>query len=218
MSRKPCDPDSNSLVISDSGGALSNFNSRKPIVATPTYSVPSSTPLSAITNRASGNFQSPQPAVSSNSSQPSPTVTAYPLASKAVCSEVASVLCAIDDATQSCNGETSTVNQGAAGSDPWPITGEVEATLTDIGDIATEATSTEILTTLENNIGPLAVRLDDSASPVSYAGKAATGASPAAAVWQIQEIDETTGLIVTWADGNANFDNVWNDRASLSYS
>jgi hypothetical protein len=64
-----------------------------------------------------------------------------------------------------------------------------------------------------------AVRLDDAGSGVTYVGNAAAGASVAAAVWQIKKIVELNGdITITWADGNGQFDNVWNDRASLSYS
>ena len=64
-----------------------------------------------------------------------------------------------------------------------------------------------------------AVRLDDiTTANVTYVGKAAIASDPANAVWQIFKMDETTGLVITWADGNDNFDNVWNNRASLSYS
>lgn len=53
---------------------------------------------------------------------------------------------------------------------------------------------------------------------LSYVGKSATGSVTSTATWQIQRLDETTGLTQEWADGNSNFDNVWDDRESLSYS
>lgn len=63
-----------------------------------------------------------------------------------------------------------------------------------------------------------ATRLDEASSTVTYVGKADTGSSNASAVWQIQKVDTSSGLSITWADGDALFDNVWNNRASLSYS
>jgi hypothetical protein len=63
-----------------------------------------------------------------------------------------------------------------------------------------------------------ALRFDGAASPILYLGTAAAGADPAAAVWRIQQIDTTSGVVMLWADGNTQYDNVWNDRASLSYS
>lgn len=54
-----------------------------------------------------------------------------------------------------------------------------------------------------------------------YAGKVAIGTAKTAAVWQIKKItyDANGNLTdITWADGNKNFDNVWNDRTTLTYS
>lgn len=66
---------------------------------------------------------------------------------------------------------------------------------------------------------PLATRVDEATSTVTYVGKAEIGTSAASALWQIQKIElVSTETIITWADGNNSFDNVWSDRASLSYS
>lgn len=65
----------------------------------------------------------------------------------------------------------------------------------------------------------LAVRLDDATTPgITYVGKAPLGATPSASVWQIAKLDTSSGLIKTWADADALYDNVWNNRASLTYS
>lgn len=62
-------------------------------------------------------------------------------------------------------------------------------------------------------------RVDDAGSLITYVGKAEIASATSSAVWQIQKIDETGGdLVITWADGNASFDNVWDDRASLTYN
>ncbi len=55
-------------------------------------------------------------------------------------------------------------------------------------------------------------------SSVTYLAFAAPGTAQSAALWQCQKIDETTGAVVTWADGNANFDNIATDLTALSYS
>lgn len=56
-------------------------------------------------------------------------------------------------------------------------------------------------------------------STITYVGKAAAGSSLASAVWQIKRITDTSGnLSIQFADGNDDFDNVWNNRESLSYS
>lgn len=53
---------------------------------------------------------------------------------------------------------------------------------------------------------------------VTYVAKAAVGSAQGSAVWQVQKIDETTGTVITWADGNAEFDNVATDLTALTYS
>ena len=65
---------------------------------------------------------------------------------------------------------------------------------------------------------PSAVRLDDyTTANVTYIGEAVVGASTAAAVWRIKKMNETTGVSITFADSDSNFDNVWDNRASLTY-
>lgn len=61
--------------------------------------------------------------------------------------------------------------------------------------------------------------LDDyTTTNVTYVGKAAIGSATSSAVWQIQKIDETTGMVITWG-GTGAFDQVWNNRATtVSYS
>lgn len=51
----------------------------------------------------------------------------------------------------------------------------------------------------------------------TYYGVAAVGSSESNPVWRIFREEISTGTII-YADGNSNFDNVWSDRAGLSYS
>lgn len=62
------------------------------------------------------------------------------------------------------------------------------------------------------------LNLDEASATISYVGQAAPGSSAAAAVWRIKRIDSTSGIIITWADGNDAFDKIWNDRATYTYS
>lgn len=66
-----------------------------------------------------------------------------------------------------------------------------------------------------------ATRVDDATTTnITYVGKAPIGSAAASAVWQIMRIDNTNSpetTIVTWADSDANFDNVWSNRTSLTY-
>lgn len=66
--------------------------------------------------------------------------------------------------------------------------------------------------------GDETLRMDEASATVTYVGTAAAGSSEASAVWQIKKIDSTNPLSIRWADGNGNYDNVWTNRASLSYS
>lgn len=62
-----------------------------------------------------------------------------------------------------------------------------------------------------------ATRLDDfTTTNVTYIGKSVIGSAVGSAVWQIQKIDETTGMVITWADGNSNFDNVWGASGAVA--
>jgi hypothetical protein len=61
----------------------------------------------------------------------------------------------------------------------------------------------------------------DSTADTLYTGWADPGTAHAAAGWRIQKLDTSVGAnsgVATWADGNANFDNVWANRLSLTYS
>lgn len=60
------------------------------------------------------------------------------------------------------------------------------------------------------------LRLDSSGS-IDYVGEASIGTATSAASWRIKRVDSTTGIIIQWA-GTGVFDQVWDNRASLSYS
>lgn len=52
----------------------------------------------------------------------------------------------------------------------------------------------------------------------TYIGQADVGSATSSAVWRVKKIDSSTGTVVTWADGNSNFDNVWDNYLTLNYS
>lgn len=55
------------------------------------------------------------------------------------------------------------------------------------------------------------------AGDVDYVGEAAIGTATSAASWRIKKVDNTSGIVLQWA-GTGLFDQVWDNRASLSYS
>ena len=65
--------------------------------------------------------------------------------------------------------------------------------------------------------GAMAMKITESGS-ITYIAVAAPGTAESTAKWQAQKLDETTGLIIKYADGDANFDNVATDLTSLTYT
>lgn len=63
------------------------------------------------------------------------------------------------------------------------------------------------------------IKVDEASSTVIYQGFAIFGSLTSEAVWQIKKIEESgTVTTVTYADGNDDYDNIWDNRAALSYS
>ena len=58
--------------------------------------------------------------------------------------------------------------------------------------------------------------LDKASDTVTYVGVAARGTATSAAAWKIFKLDTTSGLSKKWASGA--YDQVWDNRASLTYS
>lgn len=65
-----------------------------------------------------------------------------------------------------------------------------------------------------------AIRIDDvSTTGITYVGKATVGSSPSSPVWQIQKLDESgtpVTTVITWA-GGGSFNQIWDNRTSLTY-
>jgi len=61
-------------------------------------------------------------------------------------------------------------------------------------------------------------KIDEASASITYIGRAQCGANEAAAVWQICRL-AISGTVTTkeWADGDGKLNNVWNDRATLTY-
>ena len=59
---------------------------------------------------------------------------------------------------------------------------------------------------------------DSGDANILYVGKSYPGALSSASVWQIMSINSTSGVIITYADGDDNYDNEYDERENLSYS
>lgn len=58
----------------------------------------------------------------------------------------------------------------------------------------------------------------DTTPDIIYIGQAAIGSALNDDVWQIKKVDTTSGAVIGWANSAATFTNVWDNRASLTYS
>ena len=66
-------------------------------------------------------------------------------------------------------------------------------------------------------IAILATRIDDySTSNVTYIGTAVVNSITSGSVWSIKKMDQTTGIIITWAASGASTQ-VWDNRTGLTY-
>ena len=66
---------------------------------------------------------------------------------------------------------------------------------------------------------PLKAIIDEASETVTYICEAVPSATTSQALWRVKKIDSTTNpTTILFADGNDNFDNIANDRASLTYS
>ena len=57
----------------------------------------------------------------------------------------------------------------------------------------------------------------DEPGTYTYIGEAVPGTATSDSLWKIKRVTDATGVVL-FADGNNDFDNVWDNRASLSYS
>lgn len=62
-------------------------------------------------------------------------------------------------------------------------------------------------------------RYDQVSNTLAYKGEAAVGSEESYSSWRIQKLvfGVDGDVLITWADGNTNFDNVWENRNSIPY-
>lgn len=84
------------------------------------------------------------------------------------------------------------------------------------GSISTLSADTS---SIETRSKPMKTLVDEADASTTYVGEAATGTALGAASWRIKRLTQSgTVLLTEWADGDGLFNNVWNNRASLTYS
>ncbi len=85
------------------------------------------------------------------------------------------------------------------------------------GRMPTRGIQNPIPTKIQDTSTNVATKMTVNGS-ITYIATAAPGTPQSTAAWQVRKIDETSGLVITWCDGNTLFDNVATDLTSLSYS
>ena len=90
-----------------------------------------------------------------------------------------------------------------------------------ITGFATSAKQDNLLNEIYVLTGAMAMQVDDAGSGTLYQGWAEPGTATSAASWRIRKVVSSgtpEDTVITWADGDRSFNNVWNNHTSLSYS
>ena len=82
--------------------------------------------------------------------------------------------------------------------------------------LPTAASTESTLQTISFGGFKFSLRLE-TVGDIDYVGEASIGSATSSAVWRIRKIDNTSGLILEWAGAGA-FNQIWDNRASLTYS
>ena len=65
----------------------------------------------------------------------------------------------------------------------------------------------------------LSMRIDEASPTVTYVGEAAAGTPESAPNWRIKKLEQAGAVLsIKYVNGDLDWNSVWNDRASLSYS
>lgn len=94
---------------------------------------------------------------------------------------------------------------------------------TNPGSFATEQNQQQEISQLQNIHLLLLFQtpsIEDQTTPKTiYKGFAAPGSNTSDAVWAIQKTEENIGIVShQWAEGNRNFDKIWDNRKTLNYN
>lgn len=118
------------------------------------------------------------------------------------------------------DGNYLNINNNIAGTDVAAGAGAVNAQTQRV-TLGSNDPAVTALQTIDSSVKTYALQyaVDSGDSTITYVGKAVAGSTLASASWQIKQITDTSGdLSILFADGDILFNNVWNNRESLSYS
>jgi len=94
------------------------------------------------------------------------------------------------------------------------VKASVDAVKDEVDNVEEELAN--IKTELQTSNQEYAIRQDEDATH-RWTGLATPGSATSAAVWQISRETIADGTVL-WADGDSNFNNIWNDHLTLTYS
>ena len=109
--------------------------------------------------------------------------------------------------------ELETVQVGDAGD---------EINITEVVEELPQANDAVIVQIVEDANVPYAKRVDFIGDTLIYRAEAVVGSLENAAAWRIRrltiDVNSDDDIKEEWANGNATFDKIWNDRLTLDYS
>jgi len=78
----------------------------------------------------------------------------------------------------------------------------------------------EVATTSGATASPgLALEYDVASATETYIGEAEAGSATSGALWRVRKMTTTgSDISIKWADGDTLFNNIWDNRASLTYA
>ena len=72
---------------------------------------------------------------------------------------------------------------------------------------------------IETRAQAMKTAIDEASSTITYVGEAACGTPVSAAAWRIKRITQSGSvMLIEWANGSSNFNQIWNNRAALTYT
>jgi len=81
---------------------------------------------------------------------------------------------------------------------------------------ANQVIGNNYLSSINNTLSDKSFRFDNTIATTLYLGEAVIGSSDSSAVWKIKRVD-ISGTLISIKYASSNYDQIWNNRASLTY-
>lgn len=60
-------------------------------------------------------------------------------------------------------------------------------------------------------------RVDEASATITYIGEADPGTATSAASWRVKRVDTSSGTVILYAGSVTSFNQIWDNRAGLTY-